>query len=131
MWQSSAQINERLRNLPEIVPLSTLYSLSVFWRNAIYSEGYVTSEEWDSVLKLSARGKETLEELLPSLEGIDRASVLLAFFCRFCHHDLFLIRGFVSWKKSGRSSSENSSRNGSVCRTDSDAFYMIDSTTLF
>ena len=89
MWKSTLEIDAELKALPDIPQLNTLYSLSTFWRNAVYSDGYTADDEWKSILKLTPYGEAVLSELRSSLAGIAQPDFMLAYFARFFHHDLF------------------------------------------
>jgi len=93
MWRSSHELEAELKSLPDLSSLDRLYSLSTFWRYALYPADYVASEEWGSVLKLTKYGEMTLDDLRPSLNGLPQADVLLAYFAKFFHHDLFFDPG--------------------------------------
>jgi hypothetical protein len=90
MWKSAPEIQPLLKSLPDSSRLKALYSLSVFWRRAFYTEGYRAADEWASMLTLTHEGEAVLAELLPGLTGIARADVMLAYFIRFFHHDVFV-----------------------------------------
>jgi hypothetical protein len=89
MWKSGVELDSELKTLPNLPGLVTLYSLSVFFLNAFYPEGYRASDDWKSVLILSDYGKRSLSNLQPSLSDFPQADVLLALFAKFFHHELF------------------------------------------
>ena len=90
MWKSSLDAGAHLNALPYASQVCGLYALSVFWRNILYSEDYKASADWNSIVTLTPYGEETLAELRPLLGDIKDEDVLLAYFARFFHHDLFI-----------------------------------------
>jgi hypothetical protein len=95
MWRSAQELEAELKSFPDLSQLNTLYSLSTFWRNAVYPADYRASEDWASVLTLTPYGEKRLNDLRPALTGTGLAQVdiLLAYFAVFFHHDLFLDAG--------------------------------------
>jgi len=89
MWESIQELDAGLKTCSDLPQLTNLYSLSVIWRSAVYSGDYKATDEWNSILALTDYGKTTLEQLRPSLSGLAQEDILLAYFAKFFHHDLF------------------------------------------
>ncbi|MGZ8158831.1 MAG: hypothetical protein ACXWT1_17385 [Methylobacter sp.] len=88
VWKSSVDLEEIMERVEGINLLEKLYSLSVFWKNAIYPEDYSADDSWPTLLKFSNEG----ESLFGCLEGVyeksEEPNFFLALFGKFFHHDL-------------------------------------------
>ncbi|MEI8624517.1 hypothetical protein P4S67_09545 [Pseudoalteromonas sp. B137] len=88
MWKSQADTKALLKNTENIDKLERLYSLSLFWKNAVYSEDYIASKEWVNYLTLSISGEELVKKIIADT-GIEKNEFfLMSLFGRFFHHDL-------------------------------------------
>lgn len=90
MWRSSLELDVELKGIPDVAKLGALFSLSLFWRNCIYSADYRAAEEWASILSLTPHGELALQTLGKDLEGVKRSDIHLGLFSRFYHHDVFI-----------------------------------------
>src|SRR5712672_623950 len=90
MWKSSLELDGELTKISDVSKLGATYSLSLFWRNCIYTSGYTAAGAWESNFALTPHGETTLRLLTPRLGDIPKADLHQAFFARFFHHDLFV-----------------------------------------
>lgn len=87
MWKSSVEIKEILKNTGGIEKLEQLYSLSVFWGNAIYPESYLADKRWSSLLKKTPYGETIINDIIKDHSEEEEADFYLALFAKFSHHD--------------------------------------------
>lgn len=78
-----------LRGMQDVKSLDALYSLSVLWKNAVYSKDYIADDLWLSAPVLTSAGKELETALIETGDYARSADFYLALFCTFAHHELF------------------------------------------
>ena len=88
MWKSSVDVKVIMDGLDEHELLDRLYSLSVFWKNAIYPDGYKADESWVSLLTFSKESRSLISDLSLIYETHERPEINLALFGMFFHHNL-------------------------------------------
>jgi hypothetical protein len=88
MWKSQADTKEALNKIEGIDELELLYSLSLFWKNAVYKEDYVASKEWVNILSFSDEGEKIVNKILEETDLVKDEYFFMSLFGRFFHHDL-------------------------------------------
>jgi hypothetical protein len=90
-WRSSPEIEKDLAQSPIIESIREAAALRVFLRSALPANGYKAAPEWQQIVTLTPAGEEALRLLrMPSDHAVERADILMAMFCLFFHHDLFV-----------------------------------------
>lgn len=89
-WKSRSQLETQFSNLPARERLTSLYSLSKFWRRAVLTDGYGAGDGWDSRLITTPYGERCLRNLLAASSPPSPADARLALFIAFSHHDTFV-----------------------------------------
>ncbi|TMN71556.1 hypothetical protein CWB85_10650 [Pseudoalteromonas sp. S1727] len=88
MWKSQADTKELIKSIENIEQLERLYSLSLFWKNAVYPEDYIASKEWVHYLTLSVSGEEIVNQIIEETGIAKDEYFFMSLFGRFFHHNL-------------------------------------------
>lgn len=90
-WRSSPEIKKELAQSPSIESIREAATLRSYLRNALLAKDYKASPEWEHIVALSPAGEEALQlsAAVPNQE-LARADILMATFCLFFHHELFV-----------------------------------------
>ncbi len=90
-WRSSPEIKKALAESPNIESLRDAASLRRYLRSALFGKDYRASAEWERIIVMSAAGEDALKLFgTTSVSEATRADSLMAMFCLFFHHELFV-----------------------------------------
>lgn len=89
MWRSLREIEEMIESYDQPERLEHLYSLSYFWRSAVYSPEYQVIDNWSSILLPTQECLQYIDALGELRSEISDSEFFLALFCKFYHHDIF------------------------------------------
>ncbi|MBL7205351.1 MAG: hypothetical protein ISS63_13655 [Desulfobacteraceae bacterium] len=90
LWKSAEETGAVIEKAVDSLRLGRLYALSLFWKNAVYSDPYEADSTWPEILSFSETGTSTLSILQKALNADPSPELYLALFRIFAHHELFL-----------------------------------------
>ena len=88
MWKSKQETDALVQKFSALEKLDRLYALSSFWKNAVFSDGYIADPQWLDILVWLPEGSGLLAKLDDLKKNLAEADFILALFGKFFHHDL-------------------------------------------
>ncbi|MEK7400487.1 MAG: hypothetical protein AAB116_26380 [Candidatus Poribacteria bacterium] len=89
-WKSGIEINNDLKNFPQIKRLELAYNLRTFIIYAIYPNDYLASPNWQDSIVLTESGQALLEFARPGKKKIQINDIYMALFLHLYYHELLI-----------------------------------------
>jgi hypothetical protein len=89
-WQSGYELNRIHRNPGFRAAFDRLYSLCLFWRECLVSDGYCPPCTVAEAVALTPYGQEWAARLAPELDGVKTGDLTGAMFLEFFHREPFV-----------------------------------------